>query len=75
MPDTDICLLKVNESLDQVSLLKKLGSMINLKLKICLVALLPALNPTCSLASISSVFPSSLFKMTRSMILLGWLMG
>ena len=39
--------------------------MISLTLKICSVVLLPALNPACSSASISSAFPLSLFKVTQ----------
>ena len=45
-----------------------------LRLKICSVVLLPALNPACSSAIISSAWGFSLFKMTFSMTLLEWLM-
>ena len=38
-----------------------------LRLKICSVVLLPALNPACSSASISSAWGLSLFKMTIRM--------
>ena len=40
-----------------------------LRLKICSVVLLPALNPACSSAIISSAWGFSLFKMTFSMTL------
>ena len=40
------------------------------RLKICSVVLLPALNPACSSAIISSAWGFSLFKMTFSMTLL-----
>ena len=45
--------------------------MINIALKMCSFVLLLVLNPACSSATISSAFPSSVFKVTRSMILLG----
>ena len=45
-----------------------------LRLKICSVALLLTLNPTCSSAIISLACGLSLFKMTFSMTLLEWLM-
>ena len=45
-----------------------------LRLNICSVALLPAMNTACSSAIISSAWGLSLFKMTLSMTLLGWLM-
>ena len=41
-----------------------------LRLKICSVVLLPALNPACSSAIISSAWGLSLFKITFSMTLL-----
>ena len=41
-----------------------------LRLKICSVVLLPALNPACSSAIISSAWGFSIFKMTFSMTLL-----
>ena len=45
-----------------------------LKLKICSVVLLPALEPACSSAMVFSACHFNLFSMIFSMTLLGWLM-
>ena len=56
---------EINEDLVQILLmLEVLFTQDSLQLKICSVMLLPALNPDCSSAIISSTWGLSLFKMT-----------
>ena len=65
---------EINEDMVQILLMLEVFSHRILRLKICSVVHLPALNPACSSAIISSVWGLSLFKMTFSMTLLERLM-
>ena len=62
-------LFEINEDMVQVQLMLEVLFRI-LRLKICSVVLLSALNPACSSAIISSAWGLSLFKMNFSMTLL-----
>ena len=61
---------EINEDMVQILLILEVLLHRILRLKICSVVLLPALNPACSSAIISSAWGFSLFKMTFSMTLL-----
>ena len=58
---------EINEDMVQVLLMLEVLFNKILRLKICSVVLLPALNPAFSSATISSAWGFSLFKMTFSM--------
>ena len=62
---------EINEDMVRIFLILEVLFTQNSKVKICSVVFLPALNPACSLAIISSAWALSLFKMTVSMTLLG----
>ena len=61
---------EIDEDMVQILLVLEVFSHRILRLKICSVVLLPALNPACSSAIISSAWGLSLFKITFSMTLL-----
>ena len=61
---------EINEEKVQILLMLEVLSHTSLRLKICSMVLLPALNLACSSAIISSAWGLSLFKMTFSMTLL-----
>ena len=61
---------EINEDMVQILLMLEVLSTQDSKVKICSVVLLPALNPACSSAIISSAWGLSLFKMTFNMTLL-----
>ena len=71
------CFFEIYEDMVQILLILKVLFKQNSEvevlfcLKICSVVLLPALNPTCSSAIISSARGLSLFKITLSMTILG----
>ena len=56
---------EINEDMVQILLMSEVLSHSMLRLKICSVVLLPALNPACSSAIICSAWGFSLFKMTQ----------
>ena len=61
---------EIGEDTVQILLVWRYFSHRILRLKICSVVLLPALNPACSSTIISSAWGLSLFKITFSMTLL-----
>ena len=61
---------EINEDMVQILLMLEVFFVQDSKFKICSLVLLPALNPVCSSAIISSAWGLSLFKMTFSMTLL-----
>ena len=70
MPDSVKGFFKISEDMVQILLMLEAFSHRILRLKICSVVLLPALNPACSSAIISSAWGLSLFKITFNMALL-----
>ena len=61
---------EIDEDMVQILLVLEVLFTQDSEVEICSVALLPALNPACSSAIISSAWGLSLFKITFSMTLL-----
>ena len=61
---------EIYEGMVQILLMSEVFSHRILKLEICSVVLLPAMNPACSLEIISSAWDLSLFKPAFSLTLL-----
>ena len=74
MPNSVKGFYEVNKDIVQALLMLEVLCTLDSRLKICSLVLLPALNPACSSAIISSAWGLSLFKTTFGITLLECLM-